>query len=176
MARWPSVTEPTQQQLDAALEMRRSSWLLDDQIAHEVGLDGATLRATLSRGMRDDPSTMFAQFAAHYIQASNDLEANALNRIQSGIKGWEASAWLLERWAPRRWGKHVPEAGPREKIDVGVLIDEIAARQRTLSELMAAPPPELLDALRANREALLPLLCAESDITHEGEGAKPPSG
>ncbi len=165
------MSEPTRQQLGAALELRRTTWLLDDQIAHEVGLDGATLRAALTRGMRDDPSTMCAQFAAQYIQASNDLEASALARVQTGIKGWESSAWLLERWAPRRWGKHVPEAGPREKIDVGVLIDEIAARQRTLNELMAAPPPELVEALRANKEQLLPLLSAESEVTPTGGGA-----
>lgn len=165
-------SEPTRDQLDRALELRRSTWLFDDQIAHEVGLDGATLRATISRGMRDDPSTMCAQFAANYIQASNDVEAGALSRIQTGIKGWEASAWLLERWAPKRWGKLVPVGGPREKVDIGELIDEIAARQRTLGELMAAPPPELLEAMRAHREALMPLLCAESDITQTGEGAK----
>jgi hypothetical protein len=164
--------EPTQQQLDAALELRRNTWLFDDQIAHEVGLDGATLRATISRGMRDDPSTMFAQFAANYIQASNDIEIKALDRVACGIKGWESTAWLLERWAPRRWGKLVPVGGPREKVDIGELIDEIAARQRTLSELMAAPPPELLEAMRANAATLAPLLCAESDVTPRGEGAK----
>ncbi len=163
--------EPTQQQLDAALELRRETWLFDDQIAHEVGLDGATLRAVISRGMRDEPHTMCAQFAAQYIQASNDLEGQALARVQSGIKGWEASAWLLERWAPRRWGKLVPSGGPREKVDIGDLIDEIAARQRTLSELMAAPPPELLDAMRANAAHLLPLLGSESGVTPKGDGA-----
>lgn len=162
-------SEPTRQQLDAALEIRRSTWLFDDQIAHEVGLDGATLRAAITRGMRDDPSSMFAQFAEHYIRASNDLEAQALVRVQSGIKGWEASAWLLERWAPRRWGKNVPVGGPREKVEIGDLIDEIAARQRTLDELMAAPTTELLDAMRRNRDALLPLLCAETDVTQKGE-------
>lgn len=165
------MTEPTRQQLEAALALRRDTWLFDDQIAHEVGLDGATLRATISKGMRDDPSTMAAQFAANYIQASNDLESQALERVQSGIKGWESSAWLLERWAPRRWGKLVPVGGPREKVDISELIDEIAARQRTLSELMAAPPPELLDAMRAHREALMPLLCAETAITQQGDGA-----
>lgn len=164
------MPEPTRQQLDAALELRRSTWLLDDQIAHECGLDGATLRAVISRGMRDEPETMCAQFAAAYIQASNDLEAQGLARVQSGIKGWEASAWLLERWAPRRWGKLVPVGGPREKVDVSDIIDEIAARQRTLNELMAAPPPELVEAIRANRDALMPLLCAEANITPEGEG------
>jgi hypothetical protein len=66
----------------------------------------------------------------------------------------------------------VPVGGPREKVDIGELIDEIAARQRTLSELMASPPPELLEAMKANREALLPLLCAESTVTPKGEGAK----
>jgi len=166
------MSEPTREQLDAALEARRNTWLFDDQIAHEVGLDGATLRGVITRGMREDPSTMCAQFAAHYIQASNDLEAQALARVQSGIKGWEASAWLLERWAPKRWGKLVPVGGPREKVDVSELIDEIAARQRTLNELMAAPPPELAEAIRANRAALLPLLCAESDSTPMGESAK----
>lgn len=164
------LSEPSRGQLDAALELRRTTWLFDDQIAHEVGLDGATLRAAISRGMRDDPSTMYAQFAQNYIQSSNDLEAQALARVQSGIKGWEASAWLLERWAPRRWGKHVPASGPREKVEVGDLIDEIAARQRTLRELMAAPPPELAEAIRANRETVLQI-CAESDITPEVEGA-----
>lgn len=164
-------SEPSRQQLEAALELRRGTWLFDDQIAHEVGLDGATLRAAIGRGMRDDPSTMCAQFAQMYIQASNDLEAQALVRVQSGIKGWEASAWLLERWAPRRWGKLVPTTGPREKVEIGDIIDEIAARQRTLNELMAAPPPELVEAIRANREALMPLLCAESTITPKGEGA-----
>lgn len=163
--------EPTQRQLDTALELRRNTWLFDDQIAHECGLDGATLRAVISKGMRDDPSTMAAQFAANYIQASNDLEIRALERVQSGIKGWEASAWLLERWAPRRWGKLVPVGGPREKVDIGELIDEIAARQRTLRELMAAPPPEMLDAMRAAKETLLPLLCADSGITPVGESA-----
>lgn len=165
------MTEPTRQQLEAALVLRRDTWLFDDQIAHEVGLDGATLRAIISKGMRDDPSTMAAQFAANYIQASNDLESQALERVQSGIKGWESSAWLLERWAPRRWGKLVPVGGPREKVDISELIDEIAARQRTLSELMAAPPPELLDAMRAHRDALMPLLCSETAITPQGDGA-----
>lgn len=164
------MSKPTRQQLEAALALRRDTWLFDDQIAHEVGLDGATLRATISKGMRDDPSTMAAQFAANYIQASNDLESQALERVQSGIKGWESSAWLLERWAPRRWGKLVPVGGPREKVDISELIDEIAARQRTLSELMAAPPPELLDAMRAHREALMPLLCAETGVTPQGDG------
>lgn len=166
-------SEPTRQQLDAALELRRTTWLFDDQIAHECGLDGATLRAAISRGMRDGPETMCAQFAQGYIQASNDLEAQALIRVQSGIKGWEASAWLLERWAPRRWGKLVPVGGPREKVDVSDLIDEIAARQRTLNELMAAPPPELLEAMRAHREALMPLLCADSGVTPGVDGASP---
>lgn len=166
------MTEPTRQQLESALALRRDTWLFDDQIAHEVGLDGATLRAIISKGMRDDPSTLAAQFASNYIQASNDLESQALERVQSGIKGWESSAWLLERWAPRRWGKLVPVGGPREKVDISELIDEIAARQRTLSELMAAPPPELLDAMRAHREALMPLLCAETTITPQGDGAK----
>ncbi len=165
------TTEPSRQQLDAALELRRTSWLFDDQIAHEVGLDGATLRVAISRGMRDDPSTMFAQFAANYIQASNDLEAQALCRVQSGIKGWEASAWLLERWAPRRWGKLVPASGPREKVEVGDLIDEIAARQRTLRELMAAPTPELAEAMLASRETILALLCASPEDTPRGESA-----
>jgi hypothetical protein len=137
-----------------------------------VGLDGATLRAVISRGMRDDPSTMCAQFAANYIQASNDIELKALDRVSCGIKGWEASAWLLERWAPRRWGKLVPVGGPREKVDIGELIDEIAARQRTLSELFAAPTPEMLEAMRANAATLAPLLCAESGVTPTGESAK----
>lgn len=155
-------SEPSRDQLDAALELRRGTWLFDDQIAHEVGLDGATLRAAISRGMRDDPSTMYAQFAANYIQASNDLESQALGRVQSGIKGWEASAWLLERWAPRRWGKLVPATGPREKLDVGDLIDQIAERQRTLRELMAAPTPELAEAMRASRGTLLALLAEDA--------------
>jgi hypothetical protein len=162
-------SEPTRGQLDAALELRRTTWLFDDQIAHEVGLDGATLRAVISRGMRDDPDTMCAQFAANYIQASNDVEAGALSRVQTGIKGWESSAWLLERWAPRRWGKLVPVGGPREKVDIGELIDEIAARQRTLDELMGAPPPELIEAMRANKDALMMLLCAESEVTPGGD-------
>jgi hypothetical protein len=59
----------------------------------------------------------------------------------------------------------VPASGPREKVEVGDLIDEIAARQRTLRELFAAPTPEMAEAMVASRETILALLT-------EGAGTK----
>lgn len=156
-------TEPTEEQLARACYLRGESWLFDDQIAHEVGCDGNTLRAALRRGMQDGASRLYAEFSRSYIAASNQVESHALLLIQQGGKDWQRAAWWLERWAPKRWGNKVPDAGPREKVDISELIDEIAERQRTLSELLAQAPPELEAAIIANRGTVLKLLAEHAD-------------
>lgn len=152
------MIEPSVDQLVRACALRANSWLFDDQIAHECGVDGNTLRAALRRGMQPGADRVYAGFARDYIAASNEVESHALTMIQQGGKDWQRAAWWLERWAPRRWGTKVPEAGPKEKVDIGDLISEIAERQRTLAELIAEPPPELEAALKANREKVIGLL------------------
>lgn len=158
-------TEPTPMQLHHACELRASSWLFDDQIAHEVGIDGNTLRACLRRGMQPGATEVYAGFAEDYIKASNAAEERALTMVQAGGKDWQRAAWWLERWAPRRWGAKVPEAGPKEKVDVADLIEEIAERQRTLAELLAAPPDELVAAMRANKETVLALVASPDEVS-----------
>ena len=94
--------EPTEEQLARACYLRGESWLFDDQIAHEVGIDGNTLRAALKRGMQHNADAVYAEFARNYIVASNQVESHALLLIQQGGKDWQRAAWWLERWAPRR--------------------------------------------------------------------------
>lgn len=59
---------------------------------------------------------------------------------------WKAAAWYAERRWPLRWGlTRQPEGGPKEAIK---LPDAPLQRRRKVEQMVKAPPPELIKALR----------------------------
>lgn len=59
---------------------------------------------------------------------------------------WKAAAWFAERRWPLRWGiTRQPEGGPKEAIK---LPDAPMQRRKKVLQMVAAPPPELIKALR----------------------------
>jgi hypothetical protein len=59
---------------------------------------------------------------------------------------WRAAAWYAERRWPLRWGiTRQPEGGPKEAIK---LPDAPVQRRRKVEQMVKAPPPELIKALR----------------------------
>lgn len=59
---------------------------------------------------------------------------------------WKASAWILERRWPLRWGiTRQPEGGPKEAIR---LPEASQSRARRVREMTHQPPPELVKAFR----------------------------
>lgn len=153
----------------ALVSTRADSYLFDEQIALKNGVERDTLKRWLSLGVAENASEPFASFAKDYSEASIECEEKALEEIRDARQGkgerdWRATAWWLERWRPLRWGARVPDAGPRESIDVQVLVEQNEARQRTLLELLDDPPPELEAALLAKRERILALLSATPEL------------
>lgn len=68
-------------------------------------------------------------------------------RQTTSMRGdWKAAAWYAERRWPLRWGiTRQPEGGPKEAIK---LPDAPMQRRRKVEQMIAAPPPELIKALR----------------------------
>jgi hypothetical protein len=148
---------------EALVECRRSTRLFDAQVGQKCGVEAKTLRRWLTMGVTEGAQEPYLSFTREYSDASIQVEEDAIQDIVRGDTGkmggdWRATAWWLERWKPTRWGRHVPEAGPREDIDVQQLVQEAEHRVATLGELFAEPPPELEKAMRQNRESILALL------------------
>lgn len=165
----PRCSELTPELHAALVEARRTSRLFDAQVAQRCGVEQNTLRRWLTMGVSEGAQEPFLTFARDYSEASVEVEEEALQDIARGDNGkmggdWKAAAWWLERWKPTRWGARVPEAGPKEDIDIQQLAREAAQRVETLGELFSDPPPELEKAIRQNREAILALLQSEPQL------------
>lgn len=151
---------------EALIECRRTTWLFDTQVALRCGVEAKTLKRWLTMGLSVGAQEPFLSFTREYAEASIYVEAQCLEAIKEGKEGkdggsWKAAAWFLERWKPTRWGNRVPEAGPREDIDIQQLVEDSEHRVETLTELLSDPPAELEKAMRANREAILALLALD---------------
>ena len=69
--------------------------------------------STIQRTIANDED-----FAKRVARAEADLEIIQLSNIgQAGKKSWNASAWLLERVYPERFGKRSPATIPIQQID-----------------------------------------------------------
>ena len=84
---------------------------------------------------------------------------------------WKAAAWLLERRWPSRWGpvsngNRAPD--PTAALQLLPLIKQAASRSEDLKDVIDAMPPELEEALLANREKILALLAAPSELNPAG--------
>lgn len=148
---------------EALVQARRTTRLFDTQVALRCGVEAKTLKRWLAMGVSEWAQEPYLSFAREYSDASIEVEEQALDDIARGDTGkmggdWKATAWWLERWKPTRWGKNVPESGPREDIDVQQLVEDTERRTQTLTELLSDPPPELEKAMRQNRDAILALL------------------
>lgn len=151
---------------ESLVDLRRSSFLFDEQVGQKCGVERNTLKRWLGMGVTEGAQEPYLSFARDYSEASIEVENKALNAILEAKQGkdnddWRAIAWWLERWKPTRWGKCVPEAGPREDIDIQHLVQDAVHRTQTLAELFEQPPPELEKAMRQNREAILAVLAQE---------------
>ncbi len=78
-------------------------------------------RTTLHRWMKD------ATIEARVRKAEADFEAFHLSRISAaGATDWKASAWILERKYPRRYGRRTltiePKPKPDDDGDFGILV------------------------------------------------------
>ena len=121
---------------EALVEARRSSRLFDEQIAIRCGLEGKTLRRWLTMGVTEGAQEPYLSFTREYAEAGIQVEDQALEEIREGREGnqggsWKATAWWLERWKPTRWGARVPEAGPRECVDIQQLVEDAGRRALT---------------------------------------------
>ncbi|MBI2826374.1 MAG: hypothetical protein HYX69_16985 [Planctomycetia bacterium] len=106
--------------------------------AKYVGCDPSTIRGTASRN---------EQFAQMLKRAESDLEIIHLSNIQQAAKkSWQASAWVLERVYPERFGKRAPSTISVDQLKetIAGVIDLIKAelrasprRQRILRKLRA---------------------------------------
>jgi hypothetical protein len=151
------------------------SGLFDQQNALEHGVDITTLKSWIDRGLDEDANAdgadavalaPFREFAEGYIRESIALESHWIGTIMAAAEpgpgreysedgrpcaapdrgDWKASAWLLERRFPLRWGiTRQPDGGPREALK---LPDAFLSRRRRIQELTEAPPPELVKAFR----------------------------
>lgn len=147
----------------ALIETRTESYLFDEQVALKNGVERETLKRWLALGVAEHAQEPYLSFAKDYSEASIACEEKALEEIRDARQGkgerdWKATAWWLERWRPMRWGSKVPDAGPRESIDLQQLVEQNEERKTTLAELFDEPPPELEAAMHAKRDRILALL------------------
>lgn len=157
---------------EALVEARRGR-LFFTQVCIRCGVDAKTVKRWLTMGVQEGAQEPYLSFAREFAEAEIQAEDDALEVIARGqdAKGgcdWKAVAWWLERWKPTRWGARVPEAGPREDVDMQQLIEDSERRSETLVELLADPPPELEKAMRQNREAILAMLAQDTPELPEG--------
>ncbi len=154
-----AAAELTPELHEALVECRRRSRMFDAQVGQRCGVEAGTLRRWLRMGLAEDAQEPYLSFARDYSDASTELENEALEQVCNGLlDGWKATAWWLERWAPTRWGAQVPVGGPRDAINIQSLVEESERRSPTLDALFSDPPPELENAMRQNREAILAIL------------------
>ena len=92
--------------------------------ARYVGCTPETLRKTAKR----DP-----KFAERMRQAEMNLEMKHMNNlVNASGRSWRASAWVLERLNPRRFGRRRADAYSPDQIKglielvAGLLVDEVA--------------------------------------------------
>lgn len=178
LARKNELTEELAKRLVA---LRRSSRLFDAQVAQRCGISGGTLRYWLAKGVSERAPELYARFAQQYTDAAVEVEDESLDKVLAGESGkhgndWKAHAWFLSRWRPQRWGERVPERGPAEAIDIEALVLESQERKRSLAELFADPPDELLAALRENREAVEAVLKDEEPPAIQPAALSEPEG
>jgi hypothetical protein len=147
----------------ALVATRAESYLFDEQVALKNGVERETLKRWLAMGVAENAREPYVSFARDYSQASIECEETALEEIRDARQGkgerdWKATAWWLERWRPLRWGSKVPAGGPRESIDVQLLVEQNEQRKTTIAELFDEPPPELEAAMLEKRDKILALL------------------
>ena len=91
----------------------------------------------------EQPDTIYAEFCYVTRAAIAGAEIDAIRAIRTGVKGWEARAWLAERRFPQRWGKRyeITLRQEAEKIarDLGVPVaDVIREAERIVAEVGGA--------------------------------------
>lgn len=165
--------------------------LFDAQNALKNGIDFATLKSWVDRGIDEEAEEPYKSFAEQYIKATIALEESVIGTIldaadeykrqlealetyertggggdydstdfdpmpggmrkkkrqTSTLRGdWKAAAWYAERRWPLRWGiTRQPEGGPKEALK---LPDAPMQRRKKVEQMIKAPPPELIKALR----------------------------
>jgi hypothetical protein len=100
--------------------------------AEACGVRRQTLHEWVKRGegtgRADAPYRAFAAAVAQ-ARAASEADLVALMRKASVSGSWKATAWLLERAAPERWGaKPAPIEKPAE-LDAFAEVDQLAARR-----------------------------------------------
>jgi len=95
---------------------------------------GCAVDSIRRRALRDP------EFARRLRRAESDFELIQLSNIQqAGKKSWNASAWLLERVFPERYGKRQPNSIP------------VAQLQGVLDNIVDVIKKEVLDPDRCER-------------------------
>lgn len=154
--------------------MRRTTRLMDTQVAVRCGISRQMLDRFMTLGLLPEAQEPYLSFAQEYSDAGVEVENEALEAVKKGDTGkmggdWRADAWFLERFRPTRWGSKIPEGGAREALDTQTLVDEMVNKLTSLEELLSEPPPELEAAMLAPgvREKLLALLGGEPSNSPE---------
>jgi hypothetical protein len=122
---------------------------------------GCTL-AAVRQEVEDNPD-----FAERLKRAESHFEVIHLSNIQqAGKKSWNASAWLLERVFPERFGKRQPRTIPVEQMEE--VLDDLA---KTITQEVS--DPERCDRLLACLTKILTKLKEDAKPAARGRKKKP---
>lgn len=178
--RGKSRTMLTQELADSLVLGVRQKRVFDSQNAIAHGVHPTTLKTWLRKGLLIDAEEPYRSFAERYSKEQIADEEDAVAELRACALpfhgddkfhkpgDWRAAAWYLERKYPRRWALERQNAsGPSEAIDVEGILVEGEQQPQQLGELLTNPPPELVAAMRENRESIRALLAAfdEDDKT-----------
>ena len=136
--------------------------LFHAQCAALAGVDIRTLDRWLRKGNSGGASA-YVSFAREVERASAEGERDYVGQIQRAAQGgaWQASAWILERRAPKRWGLQIrvtveaEQAAFLERLRERLRPDEFArvvhAAMDDGSEAAALPSVSALEAHPSTR-------------------------
>lgn len=79
---------------------------------------GEAEQARIDNGETPDPNeTIYVEFSKAVKKASVQGQADALSRVREGDKGWQGSAWFLERRDRQRWAQTVKVVEDESAVD-----------------------------------------------------------
>ncbi len=161
---------PNNEELMTALCKEREGPLPDRDVCLAHGVSPWTVKEWIYKGLKPDSIEPYRSFAENWEKAKIGRKRKLLEVVENAYldyKGknpmnrgdYKSAIWLLERMAPKQFGSMCIHNGVQDgTIDFEEIMDQAIRESDNLDALFLSPPPQMLEAMRKNANAIRALL------------------